>query len=150
MYGKFWDTTLKACYLSSDANSFVFLGGEDEGNANVTAYSFIQGGGGFVNGSLESIKKNIEPFNGALELVKNTDIYSYNMKTENDEDKKHIGCIIADNGGDYKTANEIISANNKGIDSYSMASVLWQAVKEQQEIIEKLKEEITLLKESDK
>lgn len=101
-----------------------------------------------VQTSKESLKKNITSYNeNALDIIKQSRIYKYNFKTENDTDKKHIGFVIPDEGGDYKTPNEVISSNQKGIDTYTMTSILWKAVQEQQEIIEKLKEEIKNIKE---
>ena len=83
--------------------------------------------------SLESIKKNIEKFSGGLELVKNSDIYEYNFKTENDGDKKHIGFIIGDK---YRTPFEVLGKKGTDIEPYSAISILWNAVQEQQKIIE--------------
>ena len=82
--------------------------------------------------SLESIKKNITKFYGGLELVKNSDIYEYNFKTENDKDKKHIGFVI---GNNYRTPFEVLGKNGKDIEPYSAISVLWNAV---QELIKKI------------
>ena len=60
----------------------------------------------------------------ALDLVTNTDIYEFNYKDVED-DKKHYGVII---DGEYKCCDEIKAED--GVDTYSMVSVLWQAVKE--------------------
>lgn len=84
--------------------------------------------------SLESIKKNISKFSGGLDIVKNSDIYEYNFKIENDTDKKHIGFIIGDN---YKTPYEVLGNTGTNIEPYSAVSILWNAVQEQQKIIEK-------------
>lgn len=100
--------------------------------------------------SLESKKKNFEKFDKGLDLINNSDIYEYNFKNEIDEDKKHIGLVIPDEKGNFKTPNEVISKDGKGIDTYSMIAVAWQAIKEQQFIIEQLKKEIKQLKRSDK
>lgn len=99
-----------------------------------------------IQTSKESIKKNFEKFSNGIDLIKNADIYSYNLKIEEDTDKKHIGLVINDLGGDYKTPEEVIDKNNDGIDLYSMVSISWQAIKEQQTIIEGLKKEIEELK----
>lgn len=88
----------------------------------------------FNNTSLESIKKNISKFNNAIEIIRSSDIYEYNFKTEKDTDKKHVGFIIGDK---YKTPNIVISPDKKGIENYTMTSILWKAV---QEILEKLEE----------
>ena len=93
--------------------------------------------------SLESIKKNFEEVKDATSIVKNAEIYKYNFKTEEDTDKKHYGFVIGEN---YNTPDEVISKTGNGIDTYSMCSILWKAVQEQQEHIELLQEEINKLK----
>lgn len=96
--------------------------------------------------SLESTKKDFKLFDkNALNIINNAEIYTYHLKTEKNEDKKHIGLVIPDMGGNYKTPNEVISKDNKGIDLYSMISVAWKAVQEQQEIINNLQERIKIL-----
>ncbi len=93
----------------------------------------------FNNNSLKSLKKNINKFVGALNIIKNTDIYSYNWKNELDNSKKHFGMIIGD---EYNTPNEFISMTGDGIDTYAMVSICLQAIKEQQEEIEVLKNKL--------
>lgn len=83
-------------------------------------------------------KKNFEELENGLDIVKNTDIYKYNMKFENDEDKKHIGFVIGDK---FKYREEITSKENDGVDVYSFVSVCCKAIQEQQEQIEKLQKE---------
>lgn len=84
--------------------------------------------------SLEKIKKNIEKYNGnVIDIIKNSEIYEYNLKTENDNHKKHIGFVI---GNKYKTPKEITNNDESGIDIYSMSSIMWRAIQEQQETIE--------------
>lgn len=92
--------------------------------------------------SLAKHKKNFEKYSGALEEIKKIDIYKYNLKSENDEDKKHLGFVI---GEDYNYSKVITSQNNDGVDTYSMTSLCLQAIKEQQEIIEQLQEKISNL-----
>jgi hypothetical protein len=90
---------------------------------------------GIVPISKEEYKTNITQYNqNALELIKNSNLYWYNYKKEENKEKKHIGFII---GKDYKTPNEVISTNGDGIDLYSMTSVLWKAVQELNEKLEK-------------
>ena len=94
--------------------------------------------------SLEQMKKNISKFSkNALDIVENGEIYNFNYKTEDDTFKRHIGFVIGDK---YKTPDEVISTDGNGIDTYSMISILWKAVQEQQEQIEELKKEINKLK----
>ena len=96
------------------------------------------------NGSLEEYKKNIKMFNNALELIKNTDVYSFNYKEEADDYKPHIGVVI---GKNKKTPTEMLNNDNDGADYNNMTSICIQAIKEQQEQIELLKQEIESLKE---
>lgn len=95
--------------------------------------------------SLEEQKKNFEKLENALDIIKNVDIYKYNLKSEEDGTKKHIGFVIGDN---YKYSEELTSKENDGADIYSLASCCLKAIKEQQEIIENLQNEIKELKES--
>lgn len=92
-----------------------------------------------IQTSLESQKKNFEKYNNALDVIKNIDIYKYNLKNEEDGTKKHIGFVIGEN---FNYREEITSKNNDGVDIYSFVSLCCQAIKEQQEEIEKLRKEI--------
>lgn len=120
--------------LKSEGNTTISATGS---TGNITCVSLTQT-------SKEESKKNFEKLNNAKEILKATDIYKYNLKNEEDSDKKHIGLVIGDK---YNYSEEITSKDNDGVDIYSMVSVLWQAVKEQQSEIDKLKK---LIKESDK
>ena len=93
--------------------------------------------------SKEEQKKNFEKLENALDIVKATDIYKYNFKSQKDDSKKHIGFVIGDN---YNYSEEITSERNDGADIYSMVSVCFKAIQEQQEQIEKLQQEIKELK----
>lgn len=97
--------------------------------------------------SLVENKKNFEKYKNALSEIKKVDIYKYNLKSENDEQKKHLGFVIGDN---YNYSHEITAVDENGeeigVDNYSMTSLCLQAIKEQQEQIELLKQEIELLK----
>ena len=84
-------------------------------------------------------KKNFEKLTNAKDILNQVDIYKYNFKDENDDTKKSIGFVIGD---DFNYSKEITSTNNDGANIYSMVSVLWQVVKEQQEEIKELKEMI--------
>jgi hypothetical protein len=88
-------------------------------------------------------KKDFELLKNALDILNSTDIYKYHLINENEDDKKHIGLVI---GEKYKYSHEITSVNKDGeeigVDTYSMISVLWKAVQEQQNQIEKLIKEL--------
>lgn len=86
--------------------------------------------------SLADKKRNIEKYNNsALNEILNTDIYYYNYKEDNENTKKRVGAVI---GEDYRCSKEIIGTEHKGIDLYSMMSVAYKAIQEQQEMIENL------------
>ena len=101
----------------------------DGTSGNITCVSLTQT-------SLAEKKKNFEKLDNALDIVKNTDIYKYNLKDEKETDKKHIGFVIGEN---FNYRKEITSQKNDSAELYSMISVLWKAVQEQQEEIEELR-----------
>lgn len=106
--------------------------------ADIHAYSYLYD-------SLEEKKRDITQFTDkALDIVKNGELYSFNYKGEKEETKKHIGFIIGEN---YKTPKEVMSTNNQAIDAYTMTSILWKAVQEQQKQIEELQNETKQMKE---
>lgn len=121
-------------YNGSDVDTGVYLQGESGGQSMVRAQVITQT-------SLENQKKNIEKLQNGLDIVKSTDIYKYNFKTQKDEDKKHIGFII---GNNYKYSEEITAVDEKGneigVDSYSMIAVAYKAIQEVAERLEKLEE----------
>lgn len=97
--------------------------------------------------SLESQKKNFEKLKNGLDIIKNIDIYKYNLKSEENNTKKHIGFVIGDK---YNYSKEITSAENDGADIYSFVSVCCKAIQEQQEEIEMLKDKISKLEKGEK
>lgn len=121
-----FDTNTYLNFVRADGNSSKFF--VDEVTASV-----------YNNYSMEELKKNFEKYTNALDVIKNIDIYKYNYKNEKDGTKKHIGFIIGDN---YNYSKEITSKNNDGVDIYSFISLCCQAIKEQQEEIEELKNKI--------
>ena len=122
-----------AIFLMNESSAVIYLTPQD---GNIRCVSVTQT-------SKEEDKKNFEKLQNGLDIVKATDIYKYNLKLQKDGDKKHIGFVIGDN---YKYSEEITSANNDGVDNYSMISVAYKAIQEQQEQIEQLQEEIKELK----
>lgn len=94
--------------------------------------------------SLAEKKKNIKLYEkNAIDIIKDTDVYEFNYKSQKDNYKKNIGFVIGDN---YRTSKEIFTNDKVGINSYSVLGVLWKAIKEQQEQIELLQKEIRVLK----
>lgn len=96
-----------------------------------------------IQTSLENEKKNFEKFQNALDVIKDIDVYKYNLKHETNDTKKHIGFVIGDN---FRYSQEVTSSENKGVDTYSFVSLCCQAIKEQQEQIKRLQTELIELK----
>ena len=118
-------------------NTFMVM----EGSLHVKGYV---NAANLINRSLETLKKDIEKSNfNATKEVMNTDIYSYRLKEEKENQKKHFGVIIGDN---YKCSDKILNEDKDGVELYSMTSILWKAFQEQQDEIEELKKEIEKLK----
>lgn len=137
-------------YFGIEVKQFLQKGGyyvEGEGTSTTVWYDGITTPS-VTQTSLESQKKNFEKLGRGLDIIKATDIYKYNLKSQADGDKKHIGFVI---GKDYKYSKEITALDNEGkevgVDTYSMISVAYKAIQEQQEIIEQLQEKIKELEE---
>ena len=126
-------------YTGSSTSTFIVA----DNNGITTIYGNSVNSPAFNNTSKAELKKNIKIVSGALKILNEGDIYSYNWKTESNTDKKHYGLVIGDK---YNTPNEIISATEDSIDTYSMISIAWQAMKELNEKVEKLEKEIEVLK----
>ena len=120
-------------YISYKGKGFYC---DSDGNLSVS--------GTITQGSLEKNKKNFEKLEDALDIIRNIEIYKYNLKTEEDNIKKHIGFVIGDN---FKYSKKVTSNENNGADIYSFVSVCCKAIQEQQQQIEELKKEINKLKE---
>lgn len=100
----------------------------------------------YTNLSLKELKENICKLKEnsknklvtrkATDIIKDTDICEYNFKGQK---HKQIGVVIGDG---YNTPNEILNEDKKGVDLYSMISVLYKAFQEQVEEIQELKERL--------
>lgn len=147
-----------AMWFKSSSNSKGGIGSIDIPNGGIITFYGVPGATEISNSeintplvtqtSLEESKKNFEKLNNGLDIIKNTDIYKYNLKSQKDTDKKHIGFVI---GKDYKYSKEITALDNEGkevgVDTYSMISVAYKAIQEQQELIEQLQTKIKELEE---
>lgn len=121
------DTTPGFIYMMNENDTPITLDAED---GSIVCTSLTQT-------SRAEKKKDFEKLDNALDIVKDTEIYKYHFKDEKETDKKHIGFVI---GKNYNYRKELTDRRNQGVDLYSMVSVLWKAVQEQQKEIEKLKE----------
>ncbi len=93
--------------------------------------------------SLKSKKKNIKKLKvNASDLIKNSDICLYNLKSEKAGSKKHIGLVIGDG---YNCPTEVISEDKQGVEQYSMTSLAWKAIQELIEENNNLKQRIEKL-----
>lgn len=92
-----------------------------------------------IQTSLAESKKNFEKLENGLSIIKDTDIYKYNLKSQEDGSKKHIGLVIGD---EFNYSKEVTSENNDGVDTYSMVAVCFKAIQELNEKIEILEEKL--------
>jgi hypothetical protein len=124
----------------------VYIEGDITSTENLTAYKGINctdgyvSGKAFINNSREETKKNIKRYtDDAIKIIKDTDIYKFNYKTDNSTSKESIGFVIGDK---YKYSKELtaVDENGKeiGANTYNMISIAYKAIQEQQEQIEKL------------
>lgn len=130
-----------AVYIMAGRNSLVTVS-DDNGTTDISGSGIRTPN--LTQTSLAEHKKNFEKMqDNALEVIKNIDIYKYNLKNEKDTDKKHLGFVIGDN---YNYSKEVTSIDNTGVDNYSFTSLCCKAIQEQQKQIEELKKEIEKLK----
>lgn len=97
----------------------------------------------FDDRSTLNIKKNIKKYNkSAINEILNTEIYEFNYKIENNNDKKTIGAIIDKS---YKCSEDILNNNGNAISLYSMISVAYKAIQEQQVIIKRIEKKVGVI-----
>ncbi len=119
---------------NDDTGSLIYINGT---NGNISCVTLTQT-------SLKENKKNFEKYSNALKELDNIDIYKYNLKDEPDKTKKHLGFVI---GEGFKYSNLVTSTDGKGVDNYSFTSFCLQLIKEQQEEIKNMQQEISRIKE---
>lgn len=142
----FWTTSNG--YVHCDELS---VGGENSGriycHGDISSYGDIDAAG-YVSGhiidmSWHESKKDIAKYTkSAIKEIKSTDIYSFLYK-DGKSFKKTIGAVIGD---EYNCSDEIVSEDGKHISIYSMISLAYKAIQEQQEKIEELERKIEIMK----
>lgn len=97
----------------------------------------------FINESKKEIKDKIKKANNnAIEIVKNSNIYEYELKSES-ENKKHYGFVIDEEKNDVP--EQILSTNKEGINLYSLGAINWKATQELNEKVENMQSTIEQL-----
>lgn len=131
---------------SIDRSIYMFVGNTDSSIMLTDSFGYtdIRGMGiktpTLTQTSLAESKKNFEKLqDNALETIKNIDIYKYNLKSEKNTDKKHIGFVIGDN---YNYSKEVTSIDNQGVDNYSFTSLCCKAIQELSQQVEELKRKL--------
>jgi len=90
--------------------------------------------------SLEDMKKNFKELGNVMDVVKHFKIYSYNYKDEKDNERRHYGFVIpTSEDSKFEVPEQVVSKSGDGIDLYNMCGIMWKAIQEQQEEIERLK-----------
>lgn len=121
-----------------DANGAASLRIRDDNVVEIT--------GTFFNNSDIRSKKNIEPLSNVLEKLSNLNGVTYNWKEPGISNKKEIGMIAQEV---EKVFPELVTTDTEGYKSVSyvnFTAVLLEAIKEQQQEINQLKQEIQQLK----
>lgn len=108
------------------------------GYAGIHSDGYVSGEA-FIDNSREEIKTNIKKYDKkAIDIIKKTDIYEFNYKNKEKFNKKSIGFVIGDK---YNYSKEITAVDDDGkeigANLYSMVSISYKAIQEQQEIIER-------------
>lgn len=132
---------LQAIYISTtNSNPRILVGQRNNSSA---IYQNSMSSQAFNNASYYKTKKDIESLkDSALNEILNTNIYKFRYNEDDKETKQKIGVIL---GGGYK-CSDLITNTGKEVNLYSMTSLSWKAIQEQQKEIESLKEEINKLK----
>ena len=135
--------------MSLDYNIFSFYNSSNTNQANINAdlgTAMFKGSvtaASFINSSREEIKKDIQKTDSVLSKIIDADIVSYSLKADTKSDEKHIGLVISDK---YNTPEEVIAKDENGeevgVDLYTMVSMAWKAIQEQEEKIEALEKRI--------
>lgn len=129
-------------YLNTRVTNYIQKGGyyvEGDGSSTTVWYNGIETPT-LTQTSLEESKKNFEKLqDNALDILRTIDIYKYNLKNEQDTDKKHIGFVIGDN---YNYSKEVTSLDNKGVDNYSFTSLCCKAIQELSRKVEELENKL--------
>ena len=92
----------------------------------------------FNTKSLKELKTDIHKLDfNAIDEIEKTDIVSF--RYINDHKKKTTGAIIGDG---YNISQNILSADKTSVDLYSMVSIAWDAIKQQQKQLNYLKKQL--------
>lgn len=135
------------------ANLFKVIDSNENTKLQVDTQGILVWGNVRVNGevvhsSTKEVKTNIKPAGSMLSQVLSAGIYNYDYKSEFEKegkkggDPQHYGLVI---GKGYNTPKEVIAKDGKGVDLYSMISLAWKAIQEQQDQIDELKHRIDKL-----
>ncbi|AGY48494.1 tail protein [Bacillus phage Spock] len=112
-------------------------GGFEFKNSDNTGWGNVYGN--WVAPSSESYKKDISVFDdSALSYINSVKPVRYQYNEQSEKDPYTLG-LIAEESPDL-----ILSANGKGINSYSMMTLLWKAVQELDGKVENINRRITL------
>jgi len=136
--------------IKLEKNSYNYSELFNDGVLNLydgASYTIVSANSGVIHSSKEDYKKDIVEQKNNLSLIKDTTIYSFLYKGEDENNKKHIGLVI---GEKYNTPKEVITEDGNAINLNDMCGVMWGAIKEQQEIIEDLQRRIEKLERNDK
>lgn len=121
-------------YMRNDPGRFEMRSWNDATWADFAAG--VMWSSGYNTHSTRDIKKNIEPaIFDALEVIKSTPIFDYNLKTEEDSEPKTRGMIVEESHPD------VVAKDGKSVSMYAIDSAMWKAL----QVIIKVLEENELI-----
>jgi hypothetical protein len=106
---------------------------------------YINANGGFTDVSDASLKTNVETITGSLSIVQNLTGRRYNWIDENRGSEKQVGFIAQEVEEFLPEVVTSGAAGTKGVSYGKVTALLVEAIKEQQQIIEDLKQRILTL-----
>lgn len=119
------------CFVRNDLN----VSGNICSFKDITAVNNIYSQGVLVS-STEKVKENISEVADVLNLFKQSKIYNYNY-IKNGSNRKSHGFVI-----ERETPEEVVAADGKHVDVYSMSALTWRGVQELLNRIEDLENKI--------
>ena len=120
-------------FLSGKKSSWYFRGPSSDSLKPIVASAFN-------TSSLESMKTDIVPVDKQELTGKmyDVDLMTWRYKFEDQNTRKHIGGIIANENGGYNLATDFLSNDGKGVDMLNLIGGLIATVQTQNERIEVL------------
>ena len=138
----YWESDVSRKNGIATDGPWVVWGGWNLGNPdNPANYRFVVFDDGrckamsWITGSRAEDKKNIVEFtDSALDEVRKTKVYEYDLKSS---DEHHIGFVI---GEDYDISEKVLDGDGSGVEMYNSLALAYKAIQELEEKVTKLEQ----------